>query len=154
GRGGRVPRGRADRAPEPERNGARGQAARRAPAGARRAGDLLGVPGQAPPLRRRDPAGHHDLLTATPSQPWWSAATLYQIYPRSWADSNGDGIGDLPGVISRLEYLEWLGVDGIWFSPTMPSPNVDWGYDVSDYCDVHPALGTLDDLDRLVREAD
>jgi alpha-glucosidase len=56
-------------------------------------------------------------------------------------------------VISRLEYLEWLGVDGIWFSPTMPSPNVDWGYDVSDYCDVHPELGTLDDLDRLVRDA-
>jgi alpha-glucosidase len=93
-------------------------------------------------------------LNGRPTQPWWSAATLYQIYPRSWADSNGDGVGDLPGVMSRLDYLEWLGVDGIWFSPTMPSPNVDWGYDVSDYCDVHPELGTLDDLDRLVREAD
>jgi len=78
---------------------------------------------------------------------------MYQIYPRSFADSNSDGIGDLGGVIDRLEYLEWLGVDGIWLNPINPSPNVDWGYDVSDYTGVHPDLGTLEDVDRLVAEA-
>jgi len=78
---------------------------------------------------------------------------LYQLYPRSFADSNADGIGDLPGVVERLEYLEWLGVDGIWLNPINPSPNVDWGYDVADYTGVHPDLGTLEDLDRLVAEA-
>ena len=72
---------------------------------------------------------------------------------RSFADSNGDGVGDLPGLISRLDHLQWLGVDGIWLSPTMPSPNADWGYDVADYTDVDPVLGTLTDLDRLVDEA-
>ncbi|HEY3021914.1 MAG TPA: alpha-amylase family glycosyl hydrolase [Solirubrobacteraceae bacterium] len=85
--------------------------------------------------------------------PWWRDAVLYQIYPRSFQDSNGDGIGDLPGIVSRLDHLEWLGVDGIWLNPTMPSPNADWGYDVADYCDVHPDYGTLADLDRLVGEA-
>jgi alpha-glucosidase len=84
---------------------------------------------------------------------WWRDGVLYQIYPRSFADSNGDGIGDLQGVISGLEYLEWLGVDGIWLNPVHPSPNVDWGYDVADYLDVHPDLGTLADLDELVAEA-
>src|SRR3954467_7928091 len=84
---------------------------------------------------------------------WWRDAVLYQIYPRSFQDSHGDGIGDLPGVTSRLDPLEWLGVDGIWLNPTMPSPNADWGYDVSDYRGVHPDYGTLDDLDRLVGEA-
>ncbi len=84
---------------------------------------------------------------------WWQRAVLYQIYPRSFADSNGDGIGDLPGIVSRLDYLEWLGADGIWLNPTFPSPNADWGYDVADYYDVHPDLGTLADLDRLIAEA-
>jgi len=84
---------------------------------------------------------------------WWRDAVLYQVYPRSFADANGDGIGDLAGVTERLEYLEWLGVDGIWLNPIHPSPNVDWGYDVSDYTGVHPDLGTLADLDRLVTEA-
>jgi alpha-glucosidase len=78
---------------------------------------------------------------------------LYHVYVRSFADSNGDGVGDIPGLIGRLDYLRWLGVDGIWLSPTMPSPNADWGYDVADYRAVHPELGTLDDLDRLVAEA-
>lgn len=75
------------------------------------------------------------------------------MYVRSFADANGDGIGDLPGVRSKLEYLQRLGVDVIWLSPTFPSPNVDWGYDVADYLSVHPDLGTLDDLDALIADA-
>ena len=78
---------------------------------------------------------------------------IYQVYPRSYADSNGDGVGDIPGLVSKLDHLAWLGVDAVWTSPTFPSPNVDWGYDVSDYRDVHPELGTLADLDRLIAEA-
>src|SRR5580693_9097499 len=84
---------------------------------------------------------------------WWHGATLYQIYVRSWQDTNDDGYGDLNGVTAHLDYLTWLGVDGIWLSPTMPSPDDDWGYDVSDYLGVHPELGTLADLDRLIAEA-
>ena len=86
-------------------------------------------------------------------RPWWQDGVLYQIYPRSFQDSNGDGVGDLAGVIERLDHLEWLGIDGVWLNPVTPSPNADWGYDVSDYCDVDPELGTLEDLDRLVAEA-
>jgi alpha-glucosidase len=86
--------------------------------------------------------------------PWWRSGVLYQIYPRSFADSNGDGIGDIAGITSKLEYLEWLGVDGIWLNPVHPSPNVDWGYDVADYFGVHPDLGAFADLDRLVAEAE
>jgi alpha-glucosidase len=86
-------------------------------------------------------------------QHWWQGATLYQVYVRSWRDSDGDGYGDLRGVISGLDYLAWLGVDGVWLSPTMPSPDHDWGYDVSDYLAVHPELGTMDDLDELVAQA-
>ena len=85
--------------------------------------------------------------------PWWRDGVLYQIYPRSFADSNGDGIGDLRGIVGRLDHLQWLGIDGIWLNPTMPSPNDDWGYDVADYCAVHPELGTLEDLDALVAAA-
>src|SRR2546423_524175 len=84
---------------------------------------------------------------------WRCGGVLYQVYPRSFADSNGDGVGDLNGVTSRLDYLEWLGVDALWLNPIYPSPNVDWGYDVADYTAVHPDLGTLSDLDRLVAEA-
>src|SRR4051794_41779575 len=73
---------------------------------------------------------------------WWRDGVLYQIYPRSFADSNRDGIGDLQGVRSRLDHLEWLGGDGIWLHPTMPSPHHDWGFDVADYCAGHPGLGT------------
>jgi alpha-glucosidase len=80
-------------------------------------------------------------------------SVVYQIYVRSFADSNGDGVGDLPGVTSRLDYLHWLGIDTLWLSPTFPSPNVDWGYDVSDYLEVHPELGTLADLDALIAAA-
>lgn len=86
-------------------------------------------------------------------QRWWRGGVLYQIYPRSFADSNADGVGDLAGIRARLDYLEWLGIDGIWLTPTFPSPNKDWGYDVSDYCSVHPELGTLEEFDALVTEA-
>jgi alpha-glucosidase len=84
---------------------------------------------------------------------WWRDGVLYQVYPRSFADADGDGHGDLPGLIGRLDHLAWLGVGGIWLNPTFPSPNDDWGYDVSDYRGVHPDFGTLEDLDRLIAEA-
>jgi alpha-glucosidase len=82
--------------------------------------------------------------------PWWKHAVFYEIYPRSFADSNNDGIGDLPGITSKLDYLKWLGVDAIWIAPMFPSPQVDWGYDVSDYYNVNPDYGTLADMDALV----
>jgi alpha-glucosidase len=84
---------------------------------------------------------------------WWERAVIYHVYPRSYADANGDGIGDLPGIASRLDHLAWLGVDAVWLSPTFPSPNADWGYDVSDYLSVHPDLGTLGDLEELISQA-
>lgn len=84
---------------------------------------------------------------------WWQRGIVYQVYPRSFADSNGDGIGDLPGLTSKLDYLEWLGVDAIWVSPIFPSPMADFGYDVSDYTDVHPIFGTLADVDALIERA-
>lgn len=87
------------------------------------------------------------------TDPWWKSAVIYQIYPRSFADGNGDGIGDLPGIRARLDHLEWLGVDAIWLSPFYRSPMADFGYDVSDYCDVDPIFGTLDDFDALVADA-
>ncbi len=84
---------------------------------------------------------------------WWRGAVFYQVYVRSWRDTDGDGYGDLKGVIGGLDYLTWLGVDAIWLSPTMPSPDHDWGYDVSDYLGVHPELGALEDIDRLIAAA-
>src|ERR671927_965558 len=83
---------------------------------------------------------------------WWRDAVVYQIYPRSFQDSNGDGVGDLPGITSRLDYLQWLGVDAIWISPIFRSPMKDFGYDIADYCDVDPIFGTLADLDRLIAQ--
>ena len=85
--------------------------------------------------------------------PWWQHAVFYEIYPRSFADSNGDGIGDLKGIESRLDYLKQLGVDAIWISPCYPSPQVDFGYDVSDYENIDPMYGTLADFDRLAEAA-
>jgi alpha-glucosidase len=84
---------------------------------------------------------------------WWRSAVVYQIYVRSFADSNGDGVGDLPGIRSRLPYLRELGVDGVWLTPFYPSPGADHGYDVSDYVDVDPQFGTLADFDALVADA-
>jgi alpha-glucosidase len=84
---------------------------------------------------------------------WWQKGVIYQIYPRSYQDSNGDGIGDLPGITQRLDYLSGtLGVDAVWLSPIYPSPMHDFGYDVADYCDIHPLFGTLADFDRLLDE--
>jgi alpha-glucosidase len=84
---------------------------------------------------------------------WWDDGVLYQVYPRSFADGDGDGVGDLRGIVDRLDHLAWLGIDGLWLNPTFPSPNADWGFDVSDYRGVHPQLGTMDDLDELVARA-
>ncbi len=89
----------------------------------------------------------------SPQSPWWEGAAIYQVYVRSWQDSNGDGIGDLAGVTERLDYLSWLGIEAIWLSPIHPSPNCDFGYDVSDYYGVHPDLGTEKDLATLVEKA-
>jgi alpha-glucosidase len=91
--------------------------------------------------------------TQNGSEPWWKTGVLYQIYPRSFADSDGDGIGDLRGVSGHLDHLSRLGADGIWLSPITRSPNADWGYDVADYCDVQPDYGTLGDLETLVDKA-
>ena len=83
-------------------------------------------------------------------QPWWRGAVIYQIYPRSFADSNGDGVGDLPGIVERLDYVAGLGVDAIWVSPFFRSPMADFGYDISDYRDVDPLFGELADVDALL----
>ena len=82
--------------------------------------------------------------------PWWKGAVIYQIYPRSYADSTGSGVGDIEGIRRKLDYIKSLDVDAIWLSPVFPSPNKDFSYDVSDYCDIAPEMGTLDDFDRLV----
>jgi alpha-glucosidase len=88
-----------------------------------------------------------------PADAWWREGVLYQVYPRSFQDSDGDGIGDLPGITRRLDHLERLGVDGIWISPFYRSPMADFGYDVADYCDIDPSFGTLADFDALLRGA-
>jgi alpha-glucosidase len=83
---------------------------------------------------------------------WWQDGVIYQVYPRSFYDSNGDGVGDLQGIIEKLDYLQWLGITGIWVSPIYPSPMADFGYDISDYCGIHPLFGSMDDFDRLLNE--
>jgi alpha-glucosidase len=93
------------------------------------------------------------MSTQAPNSGWWRGGVIYQIYPRSFQDSNGDGIGDLPGITQRLEHVARLGADGIWLSPFFKSPMKDFGYDVSDYCDVDPMFGTLDDFKALVARA-
>ena len=84
---------------------------------------------------------------------WWRNAVVYQIYPKSFQDSDGDGIGDIPGIISRLDYLKKLGIDAIWLSPVYRSPQDDNGYDISDYQDIEPMFGTMEDMERLFAEA-
>src|ERR1700739_4262743 len=92
--------------------------------------------------------------TGDPQGPaWWRHAVIYEVYPRSFADSNGDGIGDLNGITSKLDYLKDLGVDAIWITPCYPSPQVDFGYDISDYCSIAPEYGTMADFDKLIAEA-
>ncbi len=91
--------------------------------------------------------------TSTSATPWWKGAVLYEIYPRSFQDSNGDGTGDLNGITSRLDYLQHLGLNGIWIAPAYPSPQVDFGYDISNYEAIDPQYGTLADFDKLVAEA-
>jgi len=88
-----------------------------------------------------------------PSQDWWREGVIYQVYPRSFQDSNADGFGDLQGIISRLDYLQWLGVDAIWLNPITVSPNADVGYDVADYCGVQPVFGDMGTVDALIAEA-
>ncbi|CAN5324796.1 alpha-amylase family glycosyl hydrolase [soil metagenome] len=83
---------------------------------------------------------------------WWQKDIIYQIYPRSFQDSDGDGVGDLKGIISRLDHLNWLGIKAVWISPFFPSPMADFGYDISDYTGVHPLFGTMEDFDKLLNE--
>ena len=79
-----------------------------------------------------EPKAHH---------PWWQGAVVYEVYPRSFQDSDGDGIGDLEGIIQRIDYLAWLGVDAVWITPIYPSPLADFSYDVADYTGIHPLFG-------------
>jgi hypothetical protein len=84
---------------------------------------------------------------------WWHRAVLYQIYPRSFQDGDGDGVGDIAGICQRLDHLVELGVDALWLSPVFPSPMADFGYDVSDYCDIDPLFGSLADFDAVLADA-
>jgi alpha-glucosidase len=108
------------------------------------------VPGQAT-SKAEGASGKAPAFTTNPA--WYKSALIYEIYPRSFQDSNGDGIGDLNGITSRLDYLKTLGVDAIWLTPIYPSPQVDFGYDISNYEDIDPQYGTLADFDRLIAEA-
>src|ERR1700744_4133700 len=107
--------------------------------------------GYSRPPRRRTPG--HVTGVFMERQPWWRGAVIYQIYPRSFFDSDGDGVGDLNGITAKLDHVASLGVDGIWLSPFFRSPMKDFGYDVSDYCDVDPTFGTLADFDALLARA-
>lgn len=111
----------------------------------------LGSIGTCPLVAQKSAASTKPALTS--ADPWWKHALIYEIYPRSFQDSNGDGIGDLNGITQRLDYLKTLGVDAIWLSPMYPSPQVDFGYDISDYEAIDPQYGTMADFDRLVAEA-
>ena len=91
-------------------------------------------------------------LSELSADEWWKSAVVYQIYPRSFQDSNGDGVGDLQGIRSRLGYLKELGVDVLWLSPIYRSPQADNGYDISDYQDIDPAFGTMDDFNELIAD--
>ena len=103
--------------------------------------------------RRKPRAARRAVSRRRTKYVWWKHGVVYQIYPRSFMDSNGDGIGDLEGIRRRLDHLGWLGVDALWISPCFPSPMADFGYDVSDYCGIDPRFGTLADFDRLLADA-
>lgn len=90
---------------------------------------------------------------ADAGKPWWQTGVIYQIYPRSFQDANDDGVGDLPGIIHRLDYLKWLGVSAIWISPVYPSPMADFGYDITDHTAIHPLFGDMADMELLIQEA-
>jgi alpha-glucosidase len=92
------------------------------------------------------------VTTLSADQEWWKQGIVYQIYPRSFQDTDGNGVGDLNGIRTRLDYLTWLGVDAIWISPVYPSPMTDFGYDISNYCAIDPLFGTMEDFDRLVAD--
>ena len=100
------------------------------------------VPGQCP--------NEYPVLHDAEGRPWWKGVVAYQIWPRSFKDSNGDGIGDLQGIITELDYLKDLGIDVIWISPTFESPQKDWGYDISNYETMHRDFGTLQDMQQLI----
>jgi alpha-glucosidase len=108
---------------------------------------MLAAGGQNAPMRTASQA------SPASEQNWWKNAVIYEIYPRSFQDSNGDGVGDLNGITRRLDYLKELGVDAVWLTPIYPSPQVDFGYDISDYKNIDPQYGTLADFDRLIAEA-
>lgn len=93
------------------------------------------------------------VIKADGNQDWWKTAVFYQIYPRSFKDSNGDGIGDIQGIISKLDHLKDAGITATWLSPIYKSPQVDQGYDISDYKDIHYEYGTIEDVDKLVTKA-
>jgi len=103
------------------------------------------------PYSRRGRTAHEEVSHG--ERAWWRRGTIYQVYPRSFMDSDGDGVGDLPGITKKLGYLRWLGADAVWISPFYPSPQEDFGYDVSDYAGVDPLFGTLADFDELLAEA-
>ena len=92
-------------------------------------------------------------ITPETVEPWWKSAVVYQIYPRSFADSTGNGVGDLEGIRAHLDHVQWVGANAIWLSPFYKSPMADFGYDVSDFCAVDPLFGDLDDFDRVVAAA-
>src|ERR1700678_244196 len=94
-----------------------------------------------------------DAEAGPPAEPWWYTAVTYQVYVRSFADGNGDGVGDLHGIRDRLDYLASLGVDAVWLNPCFPSPMADAGYDIADYRDIEPSFGTLAEMDALIAEA-
>ena len=114
----------------------------------------LSIGAFAPSLGAQSAPPKADTAASANEQNWWKNAVIYEIYPRSFQDTNGDGIGDLNGITERLDYLKNLGVDAIWLTPVYPSPQVDFGYDISDYENIDPQYGTLKDFDHLVAEAD
>src|SRR2546423_4829906 len=115
-----------------------------------RAGNSFGGGGATDTRRLRSDRTQTASARQSGEQPWWQRAVIYQIAVKSFQDSNGDGKGDLRGLIGRIEHLIWLGVDAVWLTPIQPSPMLDFGYDIADFCSVDPAFGTLEDFDELI----